>query len=161
MKIWMSPQEVRCIEEHIKGRKVMLEWGAGGSTLHFSKFVDEYYSIEHNKDWFYKVNKTKPSNVSMFLVENNEPRTLPTQKEQFIDYINFIDTFNKTFDAILVDGRARGWCAEKALDYIHSDSVVFVHDYFNRPNYHIVENWYNVVDSVKDTNQTLVVLKKK
>jgi len=34
-------------------------------------------------------------------------------------------------------------------------------NYFNRPNYHIVENWYNVVDSVKDTNQTLVILKKK
>lgn len=162
MNIWMSPQEIQCIEKHIQGKDTMLEWGAGGSTVHFSKFVKEYYSIEHDKEWFYNVKQNVPTNVTMYHVPWDEPRTIPTQRQQFETYINHIDNIGvPKYDCILVDGRARGWCTEKALEYVDENSVVFIHDYFNRPQYHIVETWYEVIDEVRNTPQTLVVLKKK
>ena len=47
-KAMMSPKEIAFIEKYLTKDKVMLEWGAGGSTLYFSQLVKEYYSIEHN-----------------------------------------------------------------------------------------------------------------
>ena len=58
-------------------------------------------------------------------------------------------------------GRARGWCAEYVLKYLHKDSIIFMHDFWERPQYHVVFEWYDEVDSVKDTLQTIVALKPK
>ena len=33
----------------------MLEYGCGGSTTIFPKYVKKFYSIEHNLDWFWNV----------------------------------------------------------------------------------------------------------
>ena len=38
---------------------------------------------------------------------------------------------------------------------------MFIHDYFTRPQYHLVEQWYNITDSVKNTTQTIVALTPK
>lgn len=40
------------IESYLQPTDVMLEFGAGYSTVWFSQFVKEYYSIEHNATWF-------------------------------------------------------------------------------------------------------------
>ena len=37
-----------------------LEIGSGGSTLYFSKHVQNYYSIEHDKSWFEMVKLGNP-----------------------------------------------------------------------------------------------------
>lgn len=162
MNVWMATSEIQCIEKYINGKDTMLEWGAGGSTLHFSKFVKNYYSIEHNGEWFQNVKNNVPINVKIHHVPSDSPRTIPTQKHQFETYINYIDTMGiSKYDCILIDGRGRGWCAEKALNYIDENSIVFIHDYFNRPSYFIVETWYEKIDEVRNTQQTLVVLKKK
>lgn len=162
MDTWMHPKEIAMIEKYLHPEDTMLEWGSGGSTVAFSKKVKRYFSIEHDKTWFEKVQKNVPDNVKMFHVPLNSERTQPTQKEQVIDYINFVDQLEEEFfDKVLIDGRGRGWCAEKLLNYLHNDSVVFIHDYFKRPQYHIVENWYEIIDVVKDTPQTIVALKKK
>ena len=47
----MSPQEISLIESFLEPRDVMLEWGSGYSTLWYSKFVRDYYSIEHDQKW--------------------------------------------------------------------------------------------------------------
>lgn len=159
---WMNIKEIKLVEKYLKSEMKMFEWGAGGSTLHFPEFVSFYRSIEHNEEWFEKVKKEIINNTEIHLVPNDAPRTMPTQKHQFETYINSIDKFDdKFYDAFLIDGRARGWCAEKALDYCTKDTIVFIHDYWNRPQYHIVEKWYKVIDSVKNTQQTIVALRKK
>ena len=52
MQPWMSKEEIKLIEKYLNKNQVVLEWGSGGSTAHFSKFVKEWYSIEHDKDWY-------------------------------------------------------------------------------------------------------------
>lgn len=50
------------------------------------------------------------------------------------------------FDKVLIDGRARAFCAEYVLKYLHADSLVFIHDYHDRFFYHgTIEKYYNKV----------------
>lgn len=162
LKPWMDNREIKLIESYLTKDDIMLEWGCGGSTLYFPKFVNKYYSIEHNKEWFEKIKKEVFDNVNINYVSNNLPRTHPTKKEQFLDYINSVDNLGvNKFDKVLIDGRARNFCAEKIIPYLKEDSVVFIHDFWKRYRYHNVFNWYKEVDSIKNTNQTLVALKLK
>ena len=52
MKVMMSNEQIDGIEKYLSKDDIMLEYGSGGSTLHFSQFVDKYYSIEHDKNWY-------------------------------------------------------------------------------------------------------------
>ena len=160
---WMEEDEINFLSSFLNSNDTMLEWGCGGSTLYFSKIVKEYYSIEHTKDWYEKI-KNYPKNkenVFMHYVPSDVPRKLkfgPSQRHEFVTYINHVDLLGKKFDKVLIDGRARQWCAEKVLKYLKDDAVVFLHD-FERPGrerYNSVLNYYTVIGKVG----TLVALKK-
>lgn len=162
---WMSTEEINLIESFLKPNMTMLEWGSGGSTIKFSQKVSKYYSIEHVKDWYTKVNKELvnlklDNKVNNFLIEPDYPRTLPTKYREFKTYIEYVDQLNIMFDVVLIDGRARAQCAKKVLKYLKDDAVVFIHDFWARPQYHSVLEFYEEVASVKH-DQSLVTLKKK
>jgi len=160
-KPWMSDDEILTIVKFLNKTDIMLEWGSGGSTCYFPQYVEQYYSIEHDEGWYNEMNKDLPNNVKFYHVGLDSPLTDPTQKHQIQSYLDFVDKLKiKKFDKVLIDGRGRGWCAEKILPYLKEDSIVFIHDYWQRPQYHIVETWYEVVDYVKD-GQSIVALKPK
>ena len=91
----------------------------------------------------------------------------PRDKYIWGDYIDLVDEISiDKYDFVFIDGRARGDCAFKALQYIHDDSLVFIHDFWGREEYHAVLEYYDVVDSVKDTlrppaGMTIVALRRK
>jgi len=158
---WMSAAEVELIVSTLQYNDTMLEWGSGGSTLLFPKYVSKYYSIEHNKEWADRIVPNVASNVMYKHIPQDAERTLPTQRSQFSTYIEYIDNFNfNKIDKVLIDGRGRGWCAEYVLPYLHEDSIVFIHDFWQRPNYHIVLNWYTEFKSIR-SGQSLVALKPR
>ena len=162
MNPWMNKFEIKMIKEYIKPNGIMLEWGSGGSTFEFPKLVKEYYSIEHDEGWYNKISTHSnfPKNVKYFHVPSDLPRSHPVKPEEMVTYINYPSIFNKRFDNVLVDGRARLWCAENILPYLHEDSIVFIHDFWPRKHYHGVFEWYDVVDKI-ELKPSLVVLKKK
>ena len=199
----IHPKEIDLIQSYLNDKKIMLEYGCGGSTTILPKYVKEYYSIEHNLDWFWKVQQElyddKLDNVEIHLCDI--PKGVPTKREEFWEryddnilyasehldtnipsfedcvypkdkyvwneYIDYVDKLNvKLFDVILIDGRARTDCAYKVLNYIDKGSIVFIHDFWPRSEYHKVFEWYDEVVSIKDTQQgdggqTIVGLKKK
>jgi hypothetical protein len=163
---WMDDSEILLILKYLYYTDTMLEWGSGGSTLYFPHFVDKYYSIEHDDEWNKKI-KSELSNtrykVDYHHVSRDLPISSPSTYEQYKSYIEYIHKLGvKVFDKVLVDGRGRGWCAETALQYLHKDSIVFMHDFWNRPQYHVVFNWYDELDSIKTPGlQTIVALKPK
>lgn len=169
MKIWMHQREIDMIQSYLKPTFRMFEWGSGGSTLQFGAMVKEYHSVEHDRIWYDEVRKAirlqgLANKIFIHHVPENISRTIPTLKEQFTDYINFFpENLNKQdkFDAVLVDGRARQWCAESALEFLASDGLLFCHDYFEREHYKSIEEHYELIDAVKDTGQTLAVFKPK
>lgn len=167
MQPWMSADEIALIEHYLQPHFTMLEWGAGGSTVHFSHQVQEYHSIEHSLEWVEKIQaeleSTHRTNTSLYHVESNLPRSFPTKPEEFADYIAYPAIINKKFDAVLIDGRARQFCAKFVLPYLKPNAKVFIHDFFSprRSRYKIVLQDYDIINFSTTGEQTLVILQKK
>ena len=81
----------------------------------------------------------------------------------YVNYINSISTYNKKFNKVLVDGRARVFCAYKALDYLTEDGIVYIHDFKERTRYRTVLDYYDVIEECIDEGWpgSLIVLRKK
>lgn len=166
MKPWMHDDQIEIIKSYLFKNHTMLEYGSGGSTFHFSKFVKKYISIEHDENWFNKLKENKiKENVELHLCKPNNKIKLPVwigKEEDFLNYINLVDELSyKHYDIVLIDGRARKFCAKKILNYINENSIVFVHDYFERERYHEIENYYYLINEHRDAKQSLAVFKKK
>ena len=63
----------------------------------------------------------------------------------------------RDYDVILVDGRCRAMCAYMAKYVLKDDGYLLFHDFNNRPYYHGILKYYEIVDSA----ETLAVLVKK
>lgn len=140
----------------------MVEWGSGGSTLMFIEYFSgnrKLISIEHNPDWFDKVNEAvkNEKNIDNFdyyfippLVKldfygygiPNEEN--PCFNEEYICPEIFDDIKIYDADIFLVDGISRG--AVLATIYAkaqrRNSCRIFLHDYRGR------ENWYNWVGNI-------------
>jgi hypothetical protein len=170
MNPWMSDTEIAKIKKYLDPKYTFLEWGSGGSTIYFSKFVKQYISIEYDINWFNQINlyikNEDINNIKYIYCPPDNDILLPiytdrSEEKDFISYVNIVDTLSKNqYDIVLIDGRSRVNCANKILKYIHKQSIVFIHDFFNRPKYFSVLDNYDLIDSVTD-GQSLAVLKKK
>lgn len=162
MEMWMTDQEKDFFLSKLNKEDKYWEWGSGGSTLAVLPLVDQLISIEHDKDWFYKIQPElgKVNNYSLYdyyLVEPDKPRSFPhVKREEFETYINKIHEIGGTYDKVLIDGRARVWCAEEVREHLNPNAIVFIHDW-DRPFYHQVIQWYKIIGM----KQRMVALKLK
>ncbi len=162
-KVWMTKDEIRLIENHLQPTHTVLEWGAGGSSLHFSKFVKSLISIEHSWEWHYKLKKFRPTGT--LLLERVDSGTGPGDVSIFSNYIKRPAKLGLQFDRVLIDGRCRVDCAFEILDsnLLSSGGLVFIHDW-NRERYHTVLSRYQVITEIRtsDVDQNgLVILRPK
>jgi hypothetical protein len=170
MKPWMSHKEIETIEKYLKPSDIFLEWGSGGSTLYFSGCVKEYISIEYDIRWYknianlISINQLQNINYLYCAPDNGvipPVKSSKSKKEDFVTYVSIIDNLSqKIYDKILIDGRSRVECAKKIINYLNDDSIVFIHDFFNRKKYFSILEYYTIIDSVQ-YGQSLAVLKKK
>ena len=160
LRTWMSKNARQIIIDNLNPNDIMLEFGSGGSTLDFSKYVKSYYSLEFNKEWFDKINLLKSDNIIYELCSD---------KNNYIEFINgFVQFGIDKYDKVLIDGRERVKCAKAILPYIDTESLVFIHDW-ERKKYHAILEWYNIVDVSKiesyyrpgNESALTVVLRKK
>lgn len=168
MEAWMHAKEKALITKHFSKEKTMLEWGSGGSTIEFSPFLKNYYSVEHVPEWHSKVSseisRRELKNINYHYVSQNEPRNpknSQSQYNEFKDYVDIVDSFNTKFDIVLIDGRARRLCAYKIIPYLNPGAVVIIHDWVLRNVYHCVTDYYDVLEYVSDTPQTIATFKLK
>jgi hypothetical protein len=152
IKPWMDKTEIEKIIVYLKPEYKMFEWGCGGSTLYFSKYVSLYRSIENNYKWFRKISNLISSNTEIYHYPNTD---------NYNNYINAISNYEDQYDVILIDGRCRVKCAIQAKSHLRNNGLLFVHDYFNRPYYNKIEKEYTLIDSIKDTEQTLAVFRNE
>ena len=147
----------------------MLEYGCGGSTLAFAPLVTEYCSIEHHPGWYERIRAGIPHNgVIMKLRPPLWPLANPYDAAlpgQFTDYIEAWRECGPPFDAVLIDGRARVEAALSVAEGMKPGGWLFFHDYFSRERYWRrqpeLERHYELVESVKDTEQTLAVFRRR
>jgi len=161
--VWMHEAEKAVIEKYLKPESVVMEWGSGGSTVEFAKKVKRYYSVEHNYDWYQEVKAAAPPNVTLFYKPGKEIPEHYHQSEykHYPEYLDVVYEIGKQFDVVLIDGRARRLCALKVIPYLKPDSIVIIHDWCSRPPYHCVLDYYDIVDKIDDTAQTIASFKLK
>ncbi len=158
LKVWMDPIEfsqlVAAIES-VRPRRY-LEWGSGGSTqavLERCPFIEEYIAVEHNGAWVETVRKkVRDPRLQLFhippdnpLPPGPHPEAVQTEWDEAAEfdrprlatYIDFPKTLDKTFDFILIGGRARRFCVEAGFSLLRSGGVLCVHD-AQRSEYHDV-----------------------
>ena len=63
----------------------------------------------------------------------------------------------ENIDTIFVDGRFRVACVLNTLLHCQKDSTIIIHDFFNRPQYHIVLDFLNCIEQC----ETMGVFKAK
>lgn len=171
-RVWMSVQEQELIESYLDENNTMLEYGSGFSTLWFSQYVKQYYSIEHSREWYDSINSKISAlpNVE-YTLAGVDPgyRGWPGgfsegNYEQFEEYIKAVDRFSppeKVFDRVLIDGRARAFCAKYILKYLHKGSYIFIHDFQGRALYHDNLDAYYIRSAGVFEGQSVVVARPK
>jgi len=143
-KPYMRYREIEVVEEILYNLQPTscLEWGAGSSTLFFPPKLSpkaRWVSIEHQLAWVERIQNLQPSSiVSIHHIPANQlPWTDEMQDGAYADladYIEYPEQFSP-YDFILVDGRARNHCIQKAFGLIKPEGVVVLHD-ANRKSYH-------------------------
>ena len=64
---WMTYSILPFLDQRLKKSFSVFEYGSGNSTLWLAERVGSVVSIEHDRDWFHKVSRDLPDNVSFHL----------------------------------------------------------------------------------------------
>lgn len=119
----------------------VLEWGSGSSTLWLADRAASVDSIEHDPAWAESMRPRLPDHVTLHVVPpvpDPDPGT-PSGKRgferlDFTDYVAAADGLPGTFDLVVVDGRAREACLDRAADRLAPEGLVVV-DNVDRARY--------------------------
>jgi hypothetical protein len=120
----------------------VLEWGSGSSTVWLAKRSASVTSIESDAGWAQMVSASVPEHVTIVTPPVPGATTSTGARSQrwgyrsldFTSYVSAIDAVPGDFDLIVIDGRARVACFERALLRLaHGGLIVF--DNTNRRRY--------------------------
>ena len=133
---------------HLKPEHKVLEYGSGSSTLDISRLVAKLISVEHNIEWFTKMKRLLPSDITIIYKPPHYPLAFGDDGnyEQFKDYVNAPIPF-ALFDIIFIDGRARVGCASVCKQLGHKNTIVFIHD-FDRLEYQPALEYLELIEQV-------------
>ena len=140
----MTQKEIKAFCFFMKPNNIYFEFGAGGSTNIASFYKVKSYSVESDSNW-HKLLKDNNITANYITIDLN-PGTFgyPGNNTKTEDIKQYIQAYKKEYNAdiILIDGRFRVACALDIFDKIRNDTMVLIHDYTQRKEYHILENYY-------------------
>ena len=153
--------------------KFYFEYGSGGSTYQASikNNIQHIYSVESDYLWHSRLKKYLSDNGNINFIYcdmDTKPNTWgnPGPNSTIDDWKNYSTQIlklnskqSRLIDLILIDGRFRVACCLHCYDIISDNSYIIFDDFLNRPQYHIVLDYYNVIEKTSDNR--MVVLKKK
>lgn len=118
---FMTPEEIAFLEKGLTPQSRVWEWGSGGSTLWLAKRVQRVTTVEHQKAHALSVIGWAPENVSVLYIQPDFPYTEggadDGDLETFRSYAGAYTGEN--IDVVLIDGRARLWCARQVAENSH------------------------------------------
>lgn len=136
-KPWMKYREIGIIEDLLVALRPMrvLEWGAGYGTPYFARFLPpggRWIAVEHDRAWAERIRAhRKDVRVRVHFVppesEDWRVRDKDGTYPDFRAYVDYPDKFGP-YDLIIVDGRARETCLEKASGMLAPGGVAVLHD---------------------------------
>ncbi|OHT14810.1 hypothetical protein TRFO_14735 [Tritrichomonas foetus] len=140
------------------------EFGSGGSTYQAAKRGIFIYSVESDVKWHQKIQNDFGGNYKniVFLtvdLHSDGNWGTPGPDTTINDWVKYSRAYKREYhcDTFLIDGRFRVACALNIFTEIDDDTIVIIHDFFNRPKYHVILDFYDIVEKGTVT----VVLRKK
>ena len=148
----MSSAEIKLFEKYLSRATNYLEYGSGGSTVFASKFPLRIKSIESDSEWASKIQKETRTEMNYINLGKTGGCGTPLENKHL--WPIYSQNYSSEFDLVLIDGRFRVACFLDICLKKETPTILF-HDFLNRPEYHIILQFCQVVESV----DTLVVLK--
>jgi len=135
---WLTKNSVEFIKKYMSKEHMVLEFGAGASTVFFSKYARKVYSFEsggystrkgnldRSLDWFKQLSvKFKNSGV-----DNVELYLLQGYPNSEVLYDRLISSFTDSFfDWVLVDGANRNLCIDKTRSKLKPGGCMIIDNY--------------------------------
>jgi hypothetical protein len=171
MQPHLEKNDIIMFYKYLDKTNVYFEYGSGGSTYqaNIRDNIKKIYSVESDKEWLNNLMKYNNTKIVFFY---NEMGTLPNTwgnpgknatAIQKVNYSNHMKKLSKEeqedIDLVFIDGRFRVACCLKCFDIIKNECLIVFDDFLNRPHYHIVLDYFNIVEKTIDNR--MVILKKK
>jgi hypothetical protein len=140
-----SADRVEALLRDRPGARVF-EWGSGASTVWLARRAASVTSVEHDPAWARRVAPMLPGNVALRVVEPGPVRGEPGEvrsakpgadRHDFRHYVDAIDTIDAGpggFDLIVIDGRAREACLDRAVERLAAGGMIVL-DNVDRARY--------------------------
>ena len=172
MEPWMSNNDKEMFYRYLKKINVYFEYGSGGSTYQASIInnIKKVYSVESDMEWQNKLKQINTTPKINYIY--NEMGTLPNtwgspgknatniQKKNYSNQIRKLSKEEQySIDLVFIDGRFRVACCLNCYDIIRDDCLIAFDDFLDRPQYHIVLKYFDIIEKTKDNR--MVILKKK
>ncbi|TWH02335.1 methyltransferase family protein [Ochrobactrum sp. J50] len=110
------------------------EYGAGASTVWLAKRAASVRSVEHDRPFaedmapLFKLYENIEVRVIEATAVSSRTQSKSNRKgyaeKAFDDYVSSIDDVDEIFDLIVIDGRARIYCLDKAISKLKPDGII-------------------------------------
>ena len=172
MEPHLAKNDKEMFYRYLKNANVYFEYGSGGSTYQasISNNINKIYSVESDAFWQNKLKQTitNPNIEYIFNEMDTQPKNWGhpgknATKLQKTNYSNHIRNLEKedqdNVDLVFIDGRFRVACCLKCYDIISDSCVIAFDDFLDRPQYHVVLDYFDIIEKTSDNR--MVILKKK
>lgn len=157
----MSPAETDLFERYVKQSTRYFEFGSGGSTKLATRHNIEVYGVESDKFWVDTLHKEAGPLCKVDYVDIGPTKEWGypvdnSHQDKFPLYSEAIKHHAEAFDFILVDGRFRVACTLNAIKHSlatqqdTSSTLIFIHDFWSRRDYHPVLEFLDTVEKAED-----------
>ena len=168
----LGQNDIKMYYRYLDKATVYFEYGSGGSTYqaNLRPNIQKIYTVESDKNWMDKLNSLI-NNTKITYIYNEmgtKPRTwgYPSRrcvKSNLINYSEHIRNLSveerSKIDLVMIDGRFRVACCLKCFDIINDDCYIIFDDFLHRKKYHIILNYYDIIEKTED--KRMVILRKK
>ena len=169
----LRANDVKMFYRYLDNSTVYFEYGSGGSTYqaNLKPNIQKIYTVESDKTWMDKLNSVITNNSKITYIYNEmgtKPHTwgYPSGRCLKTDLINYSEHMRNLsieerskIDLVMIDGRFRVACCLKCFDIINDECYIIFDDFLNRKNYHVVLDYYDIIEKTED--KRMVVLRKK
>jgi hypothetical protein len=156
---WIPHLARKYLERMMLPRWRCFEWGSGGSTVWLAQRCQNLVSVEHNQEYYDKLQGYDLPNVDRWFIppgpgEIGLDRANPEHyragsigNANFLAYAQSI-TGNGPFDLVLVDGRARASCIVHAVPEVAPGGWLVLDNaergYYLEQTAHLLQDWERV-----------------
>ena len=119
---WLPFEVTEMLASRLGDTAVVFEFGGGGSTAWFSDHAASVTTVEHDPEWYGMLDAELGHAANVTLIHR------PPDPD-FDGYVHAIDAYaDQSFDVVVVDGRQRVRCFERAIGKVRPGGLLLLDD---------------------------------